>query len=58
MVETITFEPGVVSLAMTDQRASEQGTTLEEIAADACNAYLQGVRNARAGRLDEDPSGA
>ena len=58
MAERIVSGPEVASLANADQRATEQGTMLEEIAADACNAYLQGVRDARAARLDEHPSGA
>jgi hypothetical protein len=56
MIEHITFEPDVASLAIADQLVQEQGVTLSELAAEAFSAYMQGVQAARALDLDEPVS--
>jgi hypothetical protein len=58
MSESITFTPDVVSLAIADQLATEQGVTLDQIATEAFAAYMQGVREAMAVDLDEDARGS
>lgn len=51
----ITFDADVQSLAIADQLVKERGVTIEEIAAEAFSAYMQGVQAARALDLDEPP---
>lgn len=48
MSQSISFEPDVASLAVADVIVRERGVTLEEIAAEAFSAYMQGVQVARA----------